>query len=69
MFTSEQTNTTTRSAKSQLKAKGWSYRRAARVLGRSYQHVSEVLNGRRTSQRLLNDIAALPPAQAFGQEN
>ncbi|WP_035605096.1 hypothetical protein [Haloferula sp. BvORR071] len=41
-------------------AQGWSYRSAAPLLGVGYQHVSEVLNGRRESKRLLAAILALP---------
>ena len=47
-------------AKRLIKARGWSYRRAAPVLGVTYQHLSEVLNGRRASRRLLSRIASLP---------
>lgn len=52
------------SIKRQFKAGGWSYRRAAPVLGVTYQHLSEVLNGRRESQRLLRAVAALPATEA-----
>lgn len=48
------------SPKDALKRKGWSYREAAPVLGVTYQHLSEVLNGKRISRRLLAAIAALP---------
>lgn len=47
-------------AKRTLKTRGWSYRRAAPLLGVSYQHLSEVLNGKRASLRLLSKIATLP---------
>lgn len=53
MFTRE-------SLKRQLKRKGWTYRTAALHLGRAYQHLSEVLNGHRTSRSLDAKIAALP---------
>lgn len=51
---------TRQTAKRTLKTSGWSYRRAAPVLGVSYQHLSEVLNGRRQSRRLLAKIGTLP---------
>lgn len=47
-------------ARAHLKAKGWSYRSAARETGVCYQHLSEVLNGHRDSRRLLADLLALP---------
>lgn len=47
-------------AKHTLKARGWSYRRAAPQLGVTYQHLSEVLNGKRNSRRLLAKIEQLP---------
>lgn len=47
-------------AKRQLKAKGWSYRTAAPVLGVHYTHLARVLTGRRISRRLIDAIAALP---------
>jgi transcriptional regulator with XRE-family HTH domain len=50
-------------AKVTLKNRGWSYRRAAPRLGVSYQHLSDVLNGKRHSDRLLRAINKLPPAQ------
>jgi hypothetical protein len=53
MFTREQ-------AKRNLKSKLWSYRSAAPLLGVSYQHLCEVLQGRRTSRRLLRKVMALP---------
>jgi len=49
-----------RAARQGLKAKGWSYRLAAADLGVCYQHLSEVLNGHRTSRRLLSRIESLP---------
>lgn len=58
----EPETTTRRAAKRALKTKGWSYRRAAPVLGVTYQHLSEVLNGNRESQRLLARISSLPTA-------
>jgi len=53
MFTREQ-------AKVTLKDKGWSYRTAAPRLGVTYQHLSLVLNGQRSSNRVLNKIGQLP---------
>lgn len=50
-------------AKRTLKARGWSYRRAAPILGVTYQHLSEVLNGKRHSRRLLAAVVALPLAE------
>lgn len=51
------------SAKAMLRSCGLSYRKAAPFLGAvTYQHVSEGLNGRRESERLLQRIAALTPA-------
>jgi lambda repressor-like predicted transcriptional regulator len=47
-------------AKSELKKKGWSNRRAAPVLGVTYPHLNKVLNGHRESRRLLAAIAELP---------
>ena len=49
-----------RKARRTLKLNGWSYRAAAPVLGVSYQHIAQVLTGRRESRRLLAAIAALP---------
>ncbi len=47
-------------AKRQLKKLGWSYRSAAPLLGVTYQHLSEVLNGNRPAARLLTAIRELP---------
>lgn len=49
-----------RKARKILRARGWSYRSAAPLLGISYQHLAMVLTGRRESKRLLAAIAALP---------
>jgi plasmid maintenance system antidote protein VapI len=49
-------------AKRTLKDRGWSYRRAAPVLGVTYQHLCEVLNGHRISRRLVQKIAVIEPA-------
>jgi hypothetical protein len=56
MFTRE-------SAKRSLKSKGWKYRTAAPYLGVTYQHLSEVLNGKRQSRRLISAIQDLPPTK------
>ena len=47
-------------AKRTLRARGWSYHRAAPQLGVCYQHLALVLTGRRESQRLLARIEAIP---------
>ena len=47
-------------AKRKLKKDGWSYRRAALVLGCSYSWLSRVLNGYQTSDPLLAAIESLP---------
>jgi hypothetical protein len=46
--------------KKKLKVAGWSYRAAAARLGVTYQHLCLVLNGRRSSRRLLAALATLP---------
>jgi len=46
--------------KRELHAKGYSYRAAALSLDVAYQHLSDVLNGKRHSQRLVAAIRALP---------
>lgn len=55
-------STDLQTAKRSLKAKGWSYRRAAPHLGVSYVHLALVLNGRRQSRRLVAKIKTLPAA-------
>ena len=62
MFTQEQ-------AKRQLKKLGWSYRSAAPVLGVTYQHLSEVLNGNRPAATLLQKIERLPAAHELEEKN
>lgn len=47
-------------ARRHFHAHGWSYRSAAPVLGVSYQHLSQVLNGERQSRRLINAVLSLP---------
>jgi hypothetical protein len=51
-------------AKRSLKRRGWSYRRAAPLLGVTYQHLCLVLNGRRESVRLIRRIEELPESAA-----
>lgn len=51
-------------AKAELKRRGWSYRSAASEMGCAYQHLSEVLNGKRPSRAILSKIAALPERRA-----
>ena len=46
-------------ARATLKARGWSYRRAAKVLGCSHVHLAYVMSGARTSRRLLGKIAGI----------
>ena len=55
-----------RTSKKQLKALGWSYRRAAPLLGVTYQHLCLVLNGHRHSRRLLAKVASLPQTRRAG---
>lgn len=46
-------------AKQILKDRGYTYREAAPLLGVCYQHLAFVLNGQRSSGRLLRRISAL----------
>ena len=48
-------------AKSHLREIGMTYRAAALELGRSYQHLSDVLNGKRESRALIARVLALKP--------
>ena len=48
-------------ARSHFYARGWSYRAGAQQLGVSYQHLCEVLTGKRESRRLIAAVLALPP--------
>jgi hypothetical protein len=50
-----------RAARAHFHAMGWSVRAAAPALGVCYQHLSQVLTGRRQSHSLLARILALPP--------
>jgi hypothetical protein len=52
-------------ARQSLKAKGWSYLRAAKELGCTCTHLTEVLTGRRVSRDLLSRITALPKSQTI----
>ncbi len=47
-------------ARAHFYAAGWSYRSAAIELGCSYQHLCEVLTGKRPSRRLTAAVLALP---------
>jgi hypothetical protein len=49
-----------KAARAHFYAMGWSYRSAAPVLGVSYQHLCQVLNGERPSRRLTAAVLALP---------
>lgn len=48
-------------ARRHFHAGGWSYRAAAPLLGVSYQHLCQVLNGERQSRRLIAAVNTLPP--------
>jgi hypothetical protein len=48
-------------AKQHLAASGWTYRHAAPLLGVCYQHLCDVLNGRRISHSLLQRVQSLSP--------
>ncbi len=50
---------TASTAKALLRSKNWSYRRAANVLGVTYQHLCLVLNGHRVGTRLIPKIMAI----------
>ena len=60
MFTRERT-------KHKLKEAGLSYRRAAPMLGVTYQHLSEVLNGHRKCVRLLLEANRLADLAGRGR--
>ncbi len=47
-------------AKVELKRKGWSYRRVAPVLGKSFPQIERILNGRCQNSAILAAIEALP---------
>lgn len=44
----------------ELRAKGWTLRPAARELGVTFNHLNEVLRGRRESRRILAAVKTLP---------
>jgi transcriptional regulator with XRE-family HTH domain len=46
--------------KREMKQKGWSYRSAAAHVGKSYQWICLVLNGKATSKPVLKAISRLP---------
>ena len=52
-------------AKNKLKSKGWSYRKAAQVLGITYQYLCDVCNGVHNSVRLNKRIYNLPDFNDF----
>ena len=56
-------------AKAKLKTKGWSYRRAAPVLGVTYQYLCDVCNGVHQSIRLNSKIFDLPSYSEFLRAN
>ncbi len=45
-----------------LKAKGWSYRKAAKRLGITYQYLCDTANGKHQSKRLERRVEALEDA-------
>lgn len=47
-------------AKQHLATSGWTYRQAAPRLGVCYQHLCDVLNGKRISHSLLGRVQSLP---------
>ena len=51
--------------KKELKRKGWSYRRAAKEIGITYQYLSDCCNGVHKSRRLTAKIFELPNAPKF----
>ncbi|GEM_PF-4497883 len=56
-------------AKEKLKTKGWSYRRAAPVLGVHYVYLWQVCNGVHSSIRLNGRIDDLPTYSEFLRAN
>lgn len=56
-------------AKNKLRTKGWSYRKAAPLLGITYQYLCDVCNGVHTSIRLNGRIAKLPDYSDFIRAN
>ena len=62
MFTVEQ-------AKEKLKSGGWEYRKAAPVLGVTYQWLAQVVNGQKKSAPLIEAIEALPTYQQWKENH
>lgn len=56
-------------AKNKLRGKGWSYRRAAPVLGVTFEYLCRVCNGVHQSIRLNGRIAELPDYSDFLRAN
>ncbi len=56
-------------AKNMLRGKGWSYRRAAPVLGVTFEYLCRVCNGVHTSIRLNGRIDDLPTYSEFLRAN
>lgn len=56
-------------AKEKLKAKGWSYRRAAPVLGVTFEYLCRVCNGVHDSIRLNLKIRNLPTYSEYLRAN
>ena len=50
--------------KEELKTKGWSYRRAGKAIGKSYQWINLVLNGHEKSAPVLKLLHSLPDLKA-----
>lgn len=57
---SNRKSTTLPNHREQLRAKGWTLRPAAEVLGVHWTHLHKVLSGQRHSARLLARLADLP---------
>ena len=55
--------------KKTLRCKGWSYRKAAPVLGITYQYLCDVCNGVHTSIRLNDRIDEMPTYSEFLRAN
>lgn len=51
---------TAKEAKVEMKRRGHSYRSAAQYVGRSYQWISDVLNGHKKSRPVIEEIYKLP---------
>jgi len=46
--------------RNQLYQKGWTISQAARAIGRTPVHVAAVIDGKRTSEKLLEQLVLLP---------